>query len=305
MGIRFERLSQQNLHRLIPLYRKGFGKRVSMQFLRDRYRPFGSKGELFGHLAYDGKQLIGCNCVIPSAICTGEKRELSAYGLDAVTLPAWRGRGVYLEADQKNMDILSSAGFLSVWSNLSDQLRMLYGDRGRWQAMHRMKAYIIPLMHPYRAAIRREWLKLRGQNPISVFEPWRRNPDPTYSFNINEYVLIDRSDSILKEKQNRGSVFISLESCSVWFRQLNAICIGDMVAPDQKAFDACIARLISLAKDAGAPRIVFQSSPGSPTEQYFASRFPAIDTWVVGFRSLGSAFDPEKLKITWGDADTF
>jgi hypothetical protein len=305
LNTRFERLTFENLHHVATLHRVVYGKQLSMAYLRAKYRPMEPHTGLFGTLAFIENKPIGFIGIIPQKLEYHGKQEWTGFVVDAMTLPTHRSWVLFSKLIQSNHQMLSAAGFASLCTNSVPQTAILYNPRIGWTASHQLNAYKIPVMNRNLAYVRRKTLRFFNQNAQTIFRSFLSPATSFSSFESQDVVRVCRDESFLKYKEENGSFFATHKDGSIWLKQLGSLYIGEVMIRSNQEFESLMQWLIPLARKAGAPEIIFQTSPGSLTDACFAKKHTAFPSWTLGYFNLSSEFPLDKIRMTIGDFDTF
>lgn len=305
MNIRLERLNKETLHHVITIHQKVYGKILTTQQLNAKYRTVGPFSGIFGILAFDGGAPVGFMGIVPMLLEYQNKYEWSGFLVDGMTLPSHRSWVLFTRILRDLHELLASEGITCVWTNSVPQTALLYNKRIGWTAGHNFSAYKIPVMGRRSAFVRRKILGIFNKEIREIFKHHLICPKSFNSFEGPDVVRICRNNEFLEYKSPGNSFFAEYDGCTIWLKQLSILCIGDIQINDPEKLDRVMKWLIPLSRRAGAPEIIFQTSPDSVSNNCFAAKYTSFPSWTLGYYNISSEFPLEKLRVTWGDMDTF
>jgi hypothetical protein len=160
-------------------------------------------------------------------------------------------------------------------------------------------------MNPYRAKTKRLLGKTIGHDTLHVFRNCISAPTAYHSFQDQDVVRVCRNEAFLDYKKNSHGFFVTNNQRTLWLKDLFILCIGDVELQRSQDLDELIAWLIPYARIAGAPDIIFQTSPGSLADECFSHHYSSFPSWTIGHYNFSSKFPLDQLRVTWGDLDTF
>lgn len=293
------------MHLMIPLFRKVFGRKVSMAELAAKYNTKQLHPGYFGHFAFDGTTAVAFVGAIPTLLEYQEKCELTAHFGDGMILPAHRNWVLFSKILQLNYDQLKDAGFTAGWTNTSSRSEVLFTSRFKWTPVHRLNAYTVNVSDKYSAFVKRTFFSKKDGSMPGAFTKVVSERTSFHSFEGGDIVKVHRDSAFHEYKKNRGDFFITIAGCRLWLKQKGTLFIGDIDLAADTAISDVLPELKKLAARAGAPRILFQTSPGSEADRQFAALMDPFPSWKLGFINFNSQLPLHKLHCTQGDFDTF
>jgi hypothetical protein len=98
---------------------------------------------------------------------------------------------------------------------------------------------------------------------------------------------------------------VKVEGVKLWFKLYAQLCIGDIERVGEEQMLQMLRKLKGKCFWLGIDEIVFQASAGTHNEVIFAKHFPSFESWATLYSNFTSEVDFTKLKLTFGDIDSF
>ena len=303
-------LSLKNLNDLCFLYKKVFNNDVSLEMISKKFETSYTGISYFGHLAYSNKKPVAFHGAIPIIMTYNGKEELAAQYGDAMTLKEHTGNGLFTKLGKLTDTKLKEAGVKFVWGFPNQNSEYGYMNKLNWKYVDRTQGFIlktnsIPIE---KFAQKFNFTKnILQRNITSVFEKHKTNKIIKSSvLNEKEYVTTLRNKAYYDYKSFTGNFKIDIDGVLFWIKIKNGLLVGDIESPNEKLFFQALQKLKLMASNCGIGELVFQASPNTSITKLLDSlNVEKFESWAVGYKNFNSNFPLEKIKLTFGDLDTF
>lgn len=307
MNLRFERLSDDNLHHLVSLFQAVYKKKLPVSYFRQKYDTAFLKPPKYGYFAFDRDIPVAFSGMIPYLMEYEGKQELSVQTCDSMTHPSYGRMGLFKTVAEKSYKDLKADGISFIWSFPNEASVGAATKKLNWQLTPEMTGYRIPIMNKYAGyAIRKANEIFYGNNSLQkIFEQELTEQFPEHSLKGCGYVTTVRNRDFYKYKTFAGNLFVKICGIKIWLKQNGSLFVGDM---DNITADELQTVIIELKKKAivcGATDIYFQSHSGSEIQNSFHSLYPNFSTWKLVYHPLNTSFPIDKIRVTMGDLDSF
>jgi hypothetical protein len=310
MDIQIEALNSDNLLDLKDLYKAVFGNEVNAEYLRHKFDTSYLGVKHFGHLAYHKGKPIAFHGAIPMLMQYENRTEIAAQYGDAMTLKNYWGKGLFTRLGRLTDEQLRAAGVRFVWGFPNQNSEYGYLNKMNWKYVERMQGFKIktaPLPVEKIARKNKKLEQLYTKRLEQSLSAYRVDKVLKGSVFQQEKVLSTcRNKAYYDYKSFTNNFVLAIADCFFWVKIKYGILVGDIEAPSEKQFSKALQTLKEIALKNGIGAIIIQTSPNTPImdlmKKQKAERF---QSWIVGFNSFNSHFPMERLKLTYGDLDTF
>ncbi|ASS47591.1 MAG: hypothetical protein A3D31_17340 [Candidatus Fluviicola riflensis] len=312
MSYDIQRLCKENIGDVGRIHESIYKRKLPLESLQKKYDTRYLGSEYCGYLAYfEGKPVSFCG-FIPVASNWGDKVEISAQSMDIMTVSRHERKGLFSLLTHKTFDLAKEMGITFIWGFGTDVSKRVLIEKLGFNCDEHVQGY--------RFFAHKRWLdKLLVKAPFirSITEERTRRILQQYSTDkpfqgslqtMTDCPIIARTPDYFRYKSFSTAFFIELESVLFWIKlhPHHGIMIGDIEATSEEQLRRGILAFKELANHHGLGAFIFQTIPGTPVGKIAAEladeTFPS---WALCYRSLSSEFPLEKLKVTWGDLDTF
>ena len=307
MDYRIEKLSAENIHHLIPLYKAVFREKVSHKFLLKKYDTQSVGPEFVGFIAHTPNgTAVAYYGVIPCFFQLNGKKVIAAQSADTMTHPDHRKKGLFqklalktyaLAAEQgikfvfgfPNQD--SYPGFIKLnWQSLPDQLQAFTIKAANFN--YSRPIYRIPgLFFLYT-------ILLNG-----IFGAER----PDHSFfreNISDEII--RDDTFCLYKKYSTTHIITINKVKAWIKVDGKLKVGAVHGLNESNAERFLQRLTAVASRLGCGEVIFMTSKYSTLYEILKKDLTPKDAFPIGYLPLlaekVSMADPS---FEYCDADFF
>lgn len=308
---RFELLSPDRMTDLYELYRNSFDDYVTLDTLRKKYDTSCFGLAFTGFLAYDSAGMPAAYYgVFPVLLDYKGTTILAAQSGDTMTHKDHRGKGLFVQLAKKTYGFARDNGVKIVFGFPNKNSFHGFFNKLDWIHQPDLNIYefrvaTIPLS---RAANKLRFLKPL-YNLYSGFFLNRSRSDKRY---IRSSVIDDDTGGVKRDEKffNYKSYFkhYILQLCggkNLWVKLDGILWIGDIEKCTNEELRCILKKLKRLARWLGADKIVFHVSPGTYFDTMLSKDYTPRDKAPAGFVDFGSGIDPQKIKYTSADFDTF
>ncbi|WP_299438763.1 GNAT family N-acetyltransferase [uncultured Aquimarina sp.] len=310
MEFRFEKLTETNIKDLKTIYKTVFGNKVSDNFVFRKFDTSYLGLKHFGHLAYHKDKPIAFHGAIPVLMQYNDQTEIAAQYGDAMTFPEYAGKGLFTKLGKLTDIQLQKAGIKFVWGFPNQNSEYGYLNKLDWKYIERMQGFKIKTTNVPIEKIAR---KVNFTNQI--FEKYLAQVFAKYRIDEILKGSVYRKDNIISTSRNKkyydyksfaDNFIIKIEGCLFWIKIKNGLLIGDIEVPSEEQFYKGLKALKNISAKNGIGEIIIQSSPNTLITQLLEKQnVQQFESWVVGFKNFNSQFPLDRLKLTFGDLDTF
>lgn len=306
------RLSKENLNDIARIHKSVYKRDFSLDTLHKKYDTAYLGISYCGYIAYFNDEPVAFYGVIPTASHWGDKTEISAQSMDSMTVEAHQRKGLFGLLANKTCDLAKEIGITFIWGFGTDVSERPVIDKVGFRCDERVRGYrffarkrgldkFLNKVPALRSMVENRTLRI-----LQKYATNRAFQGSLYT--LTDYPMITRNAAYFRYKRYNSTLVIELENVLFWIKlhPYHGIMIGDIEAESNDQLRAGILAFIALADHYKFGTLTFQTSPGTPTEQVAAELADeSFPSWGVCYRSLSSEFPLEKLKVTWGELDTF
>jgi len=303
-------LSLENIKDLTFLYRKVFGHKYTLENIKKKYDTSYLGKSYFGHIAYNEKQPIAFHGAIPMLMEYDGNYEIAAQYGDAMTLPNYTGKGLFTKLGKLTDIQLKESNIKFVWGFPNQNSEYGYLNKLDWQYVERMQGFKIKTSKFLIEKVARKLsftnhlYELHILNTLKKYETAAKIKGSVY--NKNTPVTTSRNNDFYNYKAFNNNFTIIINDVLFWVKIKNGLLIGDIEISSKGHFYEALNKLKKIASTNGIGEIIFQSSPNTLITKLLKEEAnESFESWIVGFKNFSSRFPLEKLKLTFGDLDTF
>lgn len=306
---RVERLSRDRLHDLELLHNAVYGRWPAENYFPQKYDTAYTGISHIGYIAYDtGNLPVAYYGVLPCFMQLDGKQFLAAQSGDTMTHPAHQKKGLFVELANRTYELCRQNGIQLVYGFPNQNSEHGLINKLGWTTTGHLDRFQIAVSCWPKERIARQfgWSRslykkycMRVLRKFLLPEDGIKNAAGAEGFGC-----VLRSDRYLAYKRYSPAFVIQIKNARLWIRLNHDLTIGDMECIDED-FQEVIGTLKNITARLGLPAIHFQLSPGTRLHRLFADNFPAITSFPVCLKDLGSGLPLEKFKFSFADIDVF
>ena len=312
MDYDIQRLSKEKLVDVARIHKLVYKHEISPEVLLKKYDTAYLGVEYCGYLAYYDGEPVAFYGVLPVASHWGDRVEISAQSMDSMTIETHQRKGLFSLLANKTFELAKELGVTFVWGFGTDVSERAVIEKLNFRCEERVQGYrfvarkraLDKLFN--KAPFLRPMVENRTKHILQKHATNRTFQGSLYT--MTDCPMMTRNAAYFQHKSFTDTFVIELENVLFWIKlhPHHGIMIGDIEAGCEAKLRIGILAFKALADRHGLGTFMFQTSPGTPTEKVALELADSIfPSWGVCYLPLGSAFPLEKLKITWGDLDTF
>ncbi len=302
--------TKDHLKNLTQLHNEVFGSNVTLNYIKSKYDTSFLGQSYLGFMAYHNHKLVAFYGVIPVLMCYQRHKELAVQSVDSMTLLEYSGKGLFTKLSTLTFKTLKKQGIAFVWGLPNQNSEYAFIKKLGWNYKERMEGFKIPISKfpieriTSKIEFTQNWYTKKANK---TFEPYRVNH--YFAGSLNEdinIVSVERNPAYYKYKSISNSFVIQLEGCLFWIKIKSGLHIGDIEVSSATNFFKALDILKELSQKLHIDNIIFQASPDTLISKLMKkTTCNLFQSWVIGFQNFNSKFPLEKLKLTYGDLDTF
>ena len=304
----FVALSEENMHLLIGLYKKVFGRTYTLDQIKAKYQPLYTGLLAQGHFAFYEGKAIAFHGAIPMKMRYKDQIELCAQYGDAMTIKSHNGKGLFTRLGELTDQVLIEKGVRFVWGFPNQNSEYGYVNKLNWKGNERMQCYTFKLSSISTEVISRKTKVLEKQMQERIRNRLKKHlveKVDLHSIDTKMYGGIDRSAAFYRYKSFSPNYFILLNGTKAWIKPVGGLLVGDLAVKSEEQVFAAVKDLKKLARSIGLNKLVIQASPKSQLNQILKTKYSPTDSWLIGYKDFNSDLPLDQLQFTYGDLDTF
>ena len=301
-------LTENNLDALVHLYRIVFKNKVSHEFVAQKFDSKYLGPSHFGHIALFKGEPVAFHGAVPFRMRYGNDIQIAAQYGDAMTSSKHTGRGLFTDLGHRTDQQLEEAGIKFVWGFPNQNSEYGYVNKMDWQSRERMIGFKVnTTRHTVTTKLVHKVTKQFESKMTVDLNKYRIQSYLNGSVGTENKVVTTLRDRDFYEYKSFGGNFsVKIKEVFFWLKLHSGILIGDVDAPDKDSFIEGLDQLKKLAARNLLGPIIFQSSPETKIVEWMSGFADEVFTsWMIGYKNFSSDFPLEKLKLTFGDLDTF
>ncbi|CAA0102427.1 Uncharacterised protein [BD1-7 clade bacterium] len=306
---RIERVTENNFHDVVTVFRDVFNPNADETFLRKKYATDYLGVKYIGYLAYNDDYPIGYHGAIPFLVELQGKTQLAVQGCDAMTHPKHNGRGLFVYLGKKTEELIKKEGISMVYGWPNQKSSLVYFRKLKWTKTGTMKRYHIrvstlPLSHASKISSLTTYTYTLYQRLI--LNQFRQTSNVFSSSVIDdEHGGLHRNEAFFIYKRALGSDIYQIAGCKIWMKIDGALLIGDIEHNSEANILKLLKALQRLCRLLGIQEIRFQCSPDCFLDKILSRHYVSHDSWEIGGKNFADIIPLEKMQFTYGDLDTF
>lgn len=309
---RFERLNEDNINDLIPLYKDAFNQDRTIEEIRKKFDTdiFGAKN--IAYLAYDIRgEVAAFYALFPIEITYQKTVYLAAQVGDLMTHSNHRRKGLFLKLAEKTHELATKEGIQIIFTFPYKDITSFDGFIKELKFIHfndfneyNIKVNSIPLLF---IANKNNFFKIIYRIYFSIIISFYKKYATFINNNINNEVGEIRKDKkIFSYKTYSKSYILSFSDIRVWFKiNKNSIFIGDIERVKNFNLQKTLKGLKRLANILGIRHIQFEVSPNSFLDKEFNKYFDYANMYHICYYLIDKGIPLDKINFVSGDIDSF
>ncbi|QHI38123.1 hypothetical protein IMCC3317_35090 [Kordia antarctica] len=301
---RLKRVDNNDFPAIKELFWKVFKKKVSLQYLQNKYNTSYLGINYICSIAYCDKIPVAFYGAIPQKFKNNEREIYIAHSSDTSTLPNHQRKGLqnalakFAYEIMKENDIKCICGFHSENSYRSTK-KLGWKEHERMQRFH-VKVPTFPLAKVLN--------KFRWNNFYDLFFKKKFSQDAIdklTSEHKEKYRMKFTNDFVAYKNSFKSHYCIEIDDCVFWVKIQAIIHVGLFYAPSAEALQKAIKKLQRKAFFLGITEFLFQVDATSTMAKQLQTIVQPKESWLVGFLDFDPEIDLKDFIFTYSDLDTF
>ena len=301
-----ERISPGNIKHLQVLYRAAFRKKVSLDFLVQKYNTKFSGAEFIGYIAFaPDRSPAAFYGVLPCLFRLSGRSILAAQSADTMTHPKHRRQGLFVRLAQQTYILAKENGIELIFGfpnehSLAGFVKLNWVFQPAPMKLFKFRANSFPFS------------KIISGVPF-IKDLYIRFLERKYHIESKGLVFSgDLRDGIIKNagfldyKKYSKTFFIQIGGVSVWIKLDSALKIGCVSVNKNLSAELFIQKLKKIAVQSGCSQIIFMTTEGTPLFKMLHTLARPEDSFPIGFYSTGQQQpDFATVQFEYCDIDIF
>jgi hypothetical protein len=309
---KIERLSSDNLHSLISLYKATFRISVSLSYLLKKYDTQGFGVSFIGFIAFDitSNKPAGYYGVFPIKVKYGNQIVLAAQSGDTMTHPSHQGKGLFTKLAQMTYDLAKQVGISFVFGFPNKNSSHGFINKLNWKHYSDVNNYTITFRKipfdklakkfPFFAKFYFRFVSAKIANV--VVEKMLENSLASYN-SEKGFVIHDLSFYNYKKYHSYFTIKISNIVCVI--KVDGRLWVGDIEFCDEQTFFNVLSNIEELAKSLGCSSVQFSVAENTVIDSRLKSKYNLTSKNPVGFIDLAGDVNPANFAYQAIDFDTY
>jgi len=308
---RIEKLNDENVQSLLPLYEKAFGKPISLIELKSKFNTKNWGLRNVGFISFFNDKAVGFYGVFPCEVEIGGEKVLIAQSGDTMVDPEHRRKKLFVVLAKKTFEFCEENGIALVYGFPNIFSFPSFVKKLDWVHIHNivvhsfkvkclpflMMSRMLKIPQSFFHKIQHSILSLKSVKPTNYQS----------LINSEETISLIKDASFFEYKTYFKQYFLSIESKLVWVKPTSMyLLVGDVEACSKEEFEKVLKKLKRLCFVLGIPHVRFQCSENSKLNDFVKETGVKLDIeYPVGCLPIKSDIEFEKFKFTLADYDTF
>lgn len=304
---RFERLSANNLHHLITLFKLVFNKNITLQELIKKYDTSYLGVQYLGHIAFEGNQPVAYGGYIPCMFQWGSQKEIGAQAVDLMSINKVRGKGVFAEIWHLNDHILKLEGIHFCYAFANQLSEPVLVKKFNWKLNSRMSVFIIRPggFHRARYMHKLQFHKSVNKRINKTIAKNLLHSNINNPFTITELPHVLYNQDFFDYKSTAQHFSIQIDGLEIWLKAGNVLTVGTMSNCSADQMQHIVKQLTLIAEKIGYHRIIFQFSPNTLHSKNMSTFIQPIVGTAIVYKNINSSFPLDNMLFSASDIDTF
>jgi hypothetical protein len=306
---KFMRLSRENAKDVFYLFKTVKNYAGDHRKYQKKFATSFSGAEYVGYFAYDREDRpVAFYGVTPCFALAGKKKIRIAQAVDAVTHPDHRRQGLFEKIVELTTRLCRDEGIHFIYGVPNDVSYQGFIKKFNWSqsgnlVKFQFKTGQLPISHfckkhHHLNKIHSHYIKL----VLGLLRKGRPFENPNSG---DESIIVLRDEEFFNYKNYTEKYLVKICDLSIWLSVDGSMKIGDMTCSENVDARLLIRKLKCLAFVLGISKIVFQSSPEAFWALKLSKSYRAEIALPIIYFNLTGVYDPQKLRLSYGDIDSF
>ena len=312
MEYKFEKLTDDNIVDLLPIYKSAFDIDIDLNELKAKFNTssFGFKN--VGFIAYSlANEPAAFYGVFPCEIEINGEKKLIAQSGDTMTHRKHRRKKLFVLLAEKTFEYCKENGFHLIYGFPNELSYMSFVKKLNWSHDESIRAYHIRCKCLPFIRLKEKLPFLT--NALNNFKSKRLEGLQTVGRTFESIgansgeVGVLRDQKFIEYKSYFKKYFIEIEGVLVWVKPKDMfLLVGDIEKCSDETFQKIIKRLQKICFAIGIPHLRFHTSPNSNIERLLIpiSKKHEIE-YPIGYLKLSDSIEPSAIQYSLADYHTF
>lgn len=299
----FVRLTEQNIHWFIPLYKAAFKKNISINELMRKYNHSAWEMPMLGLFAmFEGKPIgfIG-GCYLK--IVYREAVEWALDLTDSMIHPKYQKLNFYLNLleEMENLAFNQGCTFALGFPNKNSYYPVVV--KRKWEVPNQMIGYKIPLRSHWYSHARKvinpslAISKIYSNEWIDEFKELKIQYDDRPS--------VIHDELFYNHRHSKLHCILRLKFGHAWIKAGKYLFVGLMTENRPEEFMADVRELQYRLRDCGYNQLIIQFDKLDERNKVLQSKFESFESWPILIKNSNSMFNLNQINIQFCDTDSF
>ncbi|EDP97359.1 GNAT family N-acetyltransferase [Kordia algicida OT-1] len=301
---RLKRVDNNDFPAIKELFWKVFKKRVSLQYLQNKYNTSHVGVNYICSIAYCGDIPVAFYGAIPQKFKNNKGELFVAHACDSYTLPNHQRKGLHNALAKFAYKIMKEYDMKYVYAFHSENTyrstkKLGWKEHKNLQRFH-IKVNTLPLGKVLN--------KLRWTNLYDVFFKQKVSQEAIEkltSEHKEKYRLKFDNNFIDYKNSFKSHYCVEIDDCVFWLKIQAIIHVGMFYAPSAEALQKAMKKLKRKAFFLGITEFLFQVDADATMATQLKTITKPKESWLVGYLDFDPEIDLNDFIFTYSDLDTF
>ncbi len=298
------KLEVQDLPAVKDLFWKVFQKKVSIEYLKNKYNTSYLGVEYICSIAFYKEKPVAFYGAIPQKFTSKKESFYVAHACDSFTLKEYQGQGLHYNLALIAYEIMKSHAIKFVYAFHSENTYYSTKklDWKEYVNLHRYHLFIktVPLA---------KVLNKIGYNSFySLFYSKKISTEGLSQLNISDTALFHQkfdTEFITYKNKMTNHFFIKIDNCIFWIKIEAIMHVGIFKAPSASTLFKALKKIKRKAFILGINEILFQVHPDTLMSEQLNTHITAKASWLVGYLLFDTTVLIDNFRFNYSNLDTY
>ena len=301
---KLKRLEKSDFPAVKALFWKVFKKKVSLQYLENKYNTSYIDIKYVCSIAYHGNIPVAFYGAIPQKFSNSEREIYIVHACDSYTMPAHQKKGLHYQLAKLAYEIMTKNNIKFVHAFHSENTYFSTKKLG-WKEHIPLQRFHIKINT---IPIAKVLNKMNFNGFYSLFFNKKVSQNAIEKLTINnknKFKQVFNNEFIAYKNSFKNHFCIEIENCVFWVKIEAILHVGISYAPSEIALQKAIKVLKLKAFFLGITEFLFQVDPASVIASQLQTFVVPKQSWLVGYLDFDTEIDLKDFIFTYSDLDTF
>lgn len=299
-----KRLEKSDFPAVKELFWKVFKKKVSLQYLENKYDTSYLGIQYICSIAYHEDIPVAFYGALPQKFANNDREVYVVHACDSYTMPAHQRKGLHFQLAKLAYEIMEENDMKFVHAFHSENTYFSTKKLGWKEHIPLQRFHVKVNTFPIAKAIN----KFRWNGFYSLFYNKKVSQDAIQKLTTehkDKFRQVFTPEFIEYKNSFKNHYCIEVEGCVFWVKIQAIMHIGLSYAPSDLALQKAIKKLKRKAFFLGITEFLFQVDPTSVIASQLQTIVAPKESWLVGYLDFDPAIDLKDFIFTYSDLDTF